>query len=361
MYIFDRYILRELVGPFLFGVFAFTMIQFVFPLFEGIEFIMNKGAPLNLVLSFLLYSLPSMMVLTLPVSTLMTALLTFSNLSSGGEITALRVGGVSFYRLMVPVLAFACMVSVATIILNEEIVPRANQAVEDLRWSIVWKRDVKLSLKEVENEVVLVNNRYYLIFKKYLPERDVLQDVMIIEPTGESGTFLQYIAQEAEYSDNGWDFKNVNIFALEGDKVTPKGSFERTRFEVNITPLDIAHARHTKSAGQMNMRELRETISAKRKMGLPTRSEEVEFYLKLATPFSCLIFALFGAPLGLQPNPQSKSVGLGKSVIIVFIYFVILSLSRALGMGGQLPPILAAWLPNTIFGGAGGYFLAIRT
>ena len=71
--------------------------------------------------------------------------------------------------------------------------------------------------------------------------------------------------------------------------------------------------------------------------------------LRIAVPWACLIFAMLGAALGSRPQRSSSSVGFGYSVVIIFVYYVIMSFSRALGESGTLPPLIAAWTANLVF------------
>ena len=73
------------------------------------------------------------------------------------------------------------------------------------------------------------------------------------------------------------------------------------------------------------------------------------FHLRLAVPWACLIFAILGAALGSRPQRASSGVGFGFSVIIIFVYYVIMSFSKALGENGSLPPAMAAWVANLVF------------
>jgi len=92
-------------------------------------------------------------------------------------------------------------------------------------------------------------------------------------------------------------------------------------------------------------------------MGEDTLDLQIQYYLKGAIPFSCLVFVLLGAPLGLSPQRSSSSIGLGLSVLIVFFYYFLTFVTMAIGELRLISPMISAWLPNIITGGIGAYIL----
>ena len=125
----DLYILKELVKPFLAGIFAFIVIMLSNNLFVYSEMILKTGLPANLVLSMLLYSLPSIIVLTFPVGFMFATLLVLGRLSKDSELLALRACGISFSRAITPILLIATMVSYFSFVFNDNIVPYSNMQV----------------------------------------------------------------------------------------------------------------------------------------------------------------------------------------------------------------------------------------
>jgi lipopolysaccharide export system permease protein len=83
------------------------------------------------------------------------------------------------------------------------------------------------------------------------------------------------------------------------------------------------------------------------------REYQVYYYQKIAIPFTCFVFGLFGIPLGVRPNRTSKAIGLGVSILFIFFYYVLMSIGMAMGRNGLMPAFWAAWMPNMLFGIAG--------
>lgn len=103
----------------------------------------------------------------------------------------------------------------------------------------------------------------------------------------------------------------------------------------------------------MNIRELSRHMEILQSEGKETHKLEVEWHLKWAIPMASIVFALVGAPLGIQSHRSASSVGFGLSIIVIFIYYLIMTAGSALAQGGYLPPALGAWLQNIVLGIAG--------
>ena len=71
--------------------------------------------------------------------------------------------------------------------------------------------------------------------------------------------------------------------------------------------------------------------------------------LKTAIPFASIVFIFIGAPLSLTPVKSAKSIGMGLSIIVIFIYYIFMNFGRVLGSNGKIDPMLGAWMPNLIF------------
>lgn len=111
MKILDRYVLREMLGPFFIGIFGFILVLTVDLLFTMADLIINKGVPFWAVLKLMLYKLPSLLVLTFPVSTLFGTAMALGRFSKDNEMVALRTSGISVFRIARPILALGLIVS----------------------------------------------------------------------------------------------------------------------------------------------------------------------------------------------------------------------------------------------------------
>ena len=108
-----------------------------------------------------------------------------------------------------------------------------------------------------------------------------------------------------------------------------------------------------KKPDELTIRELREQIKLLDQNSVNTNKMKVEMYNRFALPLASLVCAIVGAPLGMQKQRGSSSIGFGISVVVIFIYYSIMTLGNALGNGGKIPPYIAAFLPDIICGIAG--------
>jgi lipopolysaccharide export system permease protein len=171
------------------------------------------------------------------------------------------------------------------------------------------------------------------------------------------GALSQLInAKSAEWKNGIWMFKNGITYLLsESGEYKHLIKFDEQYITIKFTPADFYMG--DKKPEEMNFRSLRSYIDLKKKMGANVIDLSIQLNMKLAIPFACFVFALLGAPLGLNPNRKSSSIGLGISVIIIFIYYVLMFIGMAAGEMEIISPFLSAWLPNLVTAGIGGWIL----
>lgn len=357
MRILDRYIIKELAGPFLFGICAFSSIFIgTDVLFKMARFITEQGAAIGTVAKLFLYSLPRIIVLTFPMSMLLASLLSFGRLSGNSEIVAMKTGGISFYRLIAPVVIVAFFVSICAMFFNELVVPAANAA-----YTRTVREEInKAQLTTTQDHVMIRDIKDGLIqrityARQFNAETNTMQGVDIQE--FESERLARIInAEQAKWNGKTWDLVNGIIYAVDSD-----GNLERTlRFQqqvINVekTPLEIS--REQKQPKEMSIKELKTHIKVREREFVSTNALQVELHQRIAIPLASLIFTLIGAPLGLQPHRSSSSIGLGLSIVIIFVYYSIMTVSTAVGQSGTLPPVLGAWLPNLLMIGFGAWLI----
>lgn len=348
MRILDKYILKELLGPFLFGVCAFTSIFIgTNTLFRIANYITKYGATLSAISRMFIYSLPEIIVLTFPMSMLLASLLTFGRLSASSEITAMKSGGISFYRMAAPVFIVAFALSIATIVFNEKVVPASNAAYNHVvNYEI--KKIARPSSQDhiVIKEVKKGNIERLTYARNFNKATGVMQAVTMQEFQQDKLIRLEN-AEKAIWENNAWVMYNGVVHDL-----TSEGGITRSlRFNQQIIPLDTkpdSISRQQKDPEEMTIKELKQHIKILKSQFVKASEYETELHQRLTIPLLSFIFAVVGTPLGLQPQRASSSMGFGISIIIIFIYYALMTLTTALGQGGVVPAVIAAWLPNVV-------------
>jgi len=342
--ILDRYIIKEVMSFVALAVAALTIMLIMDTLFELMEMLINKNVGWIYIVKLLAYRLPAFLVLTFPMSLLVASELAIGNLSTNGEITAMRAGGISLVRIMIPFLIAALAISILAFLINDYIVPEANHISQNIIREIVLKKgppNIKRNVFFRDAE-----NRYFYINR--LDEKNmIMHDILIYEMTREK--FPRVItAMEGKWVIDTWKLENGTIYNYDKEgKITYEMSF--TNMDIMVKNDLQKFFKNQRTPQEMSSKELKQQIDILQQAGANTKNFEVDLYMKYSIPFSGLIFVLLGVPLGLRVKRGSKATGVILSIVLVLLYYVLLSATRSMGRGDILIPILAAWLPNIIF------------
>lgn len=383
----DRLLLREFLPLFGIGILTFSVLISSFTVLKEAVDYASRGIPLDIVMKGFLFGLAQVVAYTLPMAVLLGALLAFGRLSSSGEITAMRAGGVNFLRIAAPVLFAGYVISCITFLFNERVAPELTKQGQQLIKDAALRVGVALSNKEIG---------YYSIDKKtgvgYLLGADSSVGnkfngvrLHVFSPEGD----VIYRAKQATWNEDGWILNDVRYLQWEPDAAETVLPIAVTsgelQVDLNIMPGDILRA--SRNPEEMSLAELgmflddarekllqdeitvnklaqdpaadpveiasgREDIARQRRTLLKNRTK---YQLKISTPFSCMIFVLLAAPLGMNPLRSTSSMGFGLSMILVFVYFLLTTIAVNAATLGTIPPVVLAWIPNVLFTFAGLY------
>lgn len=351
----DKFILKELIPSFFFGIVSFTIILVAGSLlFKIAELVIEQGISFGVVVRLFIYSLPQLMAYTIPMSCLLATLLGFGKMSANSEIVALKSAGLSFHRIVRPVIIMSIIVSLFALLLNETIVPLCEHARTNIMSYEVLKQS-PVAFKEkifIKNEQGGRLERVIYIDKMKLSNGD-MKGILVQE--FDEGRLARITSAEAGRWVNGsWWILNGHVYEMtkNGD-VKQLYRFDKEALALNMTPKDVSKV--SIKPKDMSMPELISVIKLYEKTGRDASALWMIFHVRLSVPWACVVLALVGAALGSRPQRSSSSVGLGVSVLIVFVYYVILSFAQSFGEARMLPPLLAAWLANIIFFAIGLY------
>ncbi len=349
--ILDRFIIKELLGPFLFGVMAFTLIMVAGGLlFKLADLIIERGVSLSIAAKLFVYQLPSVVVLTLPMSCLLAALLGFSKMSSNSEVVALKAAGISFARISRPVILSAVVVSLFSLLLNETVVPLGQQASENvMRYEVIREKPALLKEQVFLREGGQGNDNSRIVYINRLLPRSGKMENVVVQEFHKSLLYRITVAEKGEWADGVWYLSNGDVFEMAADgQVSKLMRFARQSLPLPLSPQQVE--RSSIDPEELNALELLRHIELMRVQGANLDPLWVIFHLRLAVPWACVILALIGTSLGVRPQRRGgASVGFGQSILIVFVYYVFMSMGKAFAQAGYIPPIFGAWLPNLIF------------
>lgn len=354
MRILDRYIIMELLRPFLFGVCAFSS-MFIGggTMWRIAQYISQFGASAVVVAKLFVYSLPAVIVLTFPMSMLLATLLCYGRLSSSSELIAMRATGLSFYRLAAPVLILAFFISAFAVVFNETVVPAAtaayNQTIEtEIKGNTHPKSQEHLVLMEKSKDGI--GRLTYA--RRYDETTEVMQQVTVQEFENNTPVRIE-TADKAIRQDGGMAMENGAI-----QDITSADSIRTMYFIQQFLPTETKTAVEPgkKGSDEMTIRELKQT-AVKMADGRKKNVYLVELHKRVSIPSACIFFALVGAPLALSSPRSGSASGLGYSIVIIFLYYMVMTLGSTMGQNGVLPAGLGAWLPNIATLGIGLWLL----
>jgi len=354
MRILTRYIISELLRPFFFGVAIFLLVfiggKF---LFEITKLLVERNATLWQAFQLFIYGLAPIFVLILPMATLLGVILGLGRFSSDGETIAFFTSGLSLWKVIFPIVLFSIIVSLTALAFNEYIVPFANKRVTEI------EREISRTGGERENIVAKQERngevQFVLYAKRLIPEKGILEGVVAIEFwRGKPSMVLS--AKSAVWEGSKWLFKDGEIRSLGGDNLS-RVAFKEKEVLFPRSPEEMAMG--SIKPEEMSFRQLSSYIRQLKLMGERYSHLIVQLHRKLADPFAALVLALLGIPFGLKPY-KGKSIGVGLSVIVIFVYYVVWHYTAIIGEKGLLNPYVAAYLPN-ILGLIAGIFLLTRS
>ncbi|MFA4967059.1 MAG: LptF/LptG family permease [Candidatus Margulisiibacteriota bacterium] len=347
MKILDRYLLNEVISPFLLGIVAFVMVMTVDLLFTFVDLIINKGIPLGAVAQLLLFKLPSIMVLTFPVATLFGIAMCLGRLSKDNELIALRTSGISFGRIAMPIVVISLLISLLSFVTNEKIVPYSNHLSEKIIRMIIMKQP----LPDIRENVFFKDpyNRYFYV-QKLDARTKTLENIMIYELAGERLPRVM-TAKSAKLDSLVLHLSSGVIHKFDDNgRLAYEANFSDMTLNLKEDPLTMADQ---KTPQEMNSGELGAQIKSFEKIGVSTNSLLTDFFMKYSVPLTPFIFALIGIPLALPGLKSGRTWGIILTIVIMFTFYVFASVFRSLGRGGLVHPFLAAWFPQLLFGTLG--------
>jgi len=369
--VMDRYIMTELIPPFLFGVGAFSStLVAIGSLFDLVRKITESGLPMQIALQVLMLKLPLFVSYALPMSTLLAAMITYSRFSSDSELIALRGCGVSVYRIIAPAVVLSLVVTGMTFLLNELVVPAANQQATLTMEKALKEEKPRFQESNIfypeYGEITQPNGQKIRGLKRlfYANQFDGerMKGLTILDWSQQS--LNQIVTAESAIwnpNQNTWDFFNGTIYIISPDASYRNiVRFENQQLRLPKAPLELAGK--DRDSAEMNIAQIQEYKEVIKVSGDAKKLRRLDLRIqqKLAFPFICLVFGLIGAVIGTRPQRTGRATSFGISIVIIFSYYLLLFISDALGLSNVLTPVLAAWLPN-VFGVTAGGVLLVRT
>jgi len=342
----DRYILTELLPPFLFGMGAFlVMLVGVSGLYEMLKMIFRQGFPLIAALKIFALRLPGTVTLTLPMAMMFGSLMSMARLSGDGELTALRAGGASLVRIGVPVIIVGLVVSASSLCVNELVVPSFNDAAFEIakraHETVVGQGDMLFEVRDSDGRLERI-----LYGRRFDAAASTVSDATIMDFTRGDRPQVFFAAQ-VKWQGDHWVLEKGEHTWWKGDR---QMRVIANRMEVSVggspDQLRLMHKRPE----QMSLTELsersRELLAQGDVHGAGRLAQHAQ--IRLAMPWSSLGFAMLGLPLGIRRTRSSRGIGMGLSLVVIFAYYAIIHTLSVIGEHSTANHTVLAWGPNVL-------------
>lgn len=342
---------QELGGPFLFGLAAFTLLFVAGQLLNIARLVSEQHASTFAAAKYFVYTLPATLVLTVPMSMLLAVLLAMGRLSGDSELTAMRAGGISLYRIAAPLIGIGFIASLVALVFQEYVVPSSAAKANDILRREIQSRDGSL----ISNQLVstaLPNGDLQVTYAQGFDQKTEELHATTVEVFRNDVLTSMLFAPRAKYHGASWTFYDANAYQLV-PSCCKLSYYPVLDIDIGADPTQLVE--QTKQPEDMSRTEIARYLRRTDRSADPSRFALllVTYHSKLARPFTTLVFTLLAMPLGIRPQRSSSGAGFGISIALIFAFYVVTTVCLAVGRSAPAWSFTMAWLPNLIFCAAG--------
>jgi LPS export ABC transporter permease LptF/LPS export ABC transporter permease LptG len=352
----DVYLLQQFFYYFAVVLIGFVLIFDAFTLFDLLGDISKNHIPVDMVLNYFRYLVPLMVYQLAPLATLVATLVTLGVLAKNNEVIAFKASGVSLYRLVLPLTLAGIVLAGGMLLLDDTFLPYANQRQDALRNEIKG-RPPQTYFQPARQWIFGENSKIYN-YELFDPDRQLFGGLNVFELDPHTFQVRRRIfATRAtwEPSQSTWVLAGGWVRDFDGGRVVRYHPF-RVDSLPEISEPPSYFRREVRQSYQMNWKQLGNYIASLRQAGFDTSRLNVQWQKKFAFPLIAAIIVFLGAPFAFLVGTRGAIGGLAVAVGIGIVYWATAALFEAMGSVGQLPPLLAGWAPDAIFGFLAVYF-----
>jgi lipopolysaccharide export system permease protein len=336
---------------------GFPVVSIMINMTDNLERLLDRGLKLPEIFTSYIYALPENVFLVMPAAVLFATVFTVGNLGRHSELTAAKAGGQSFFRLTLP-LYFAAGLAAGLAYVVGELAPEATSRQLELQKAKLAKP------RTARYNFVFRADQGWVYTIRALDVQNRILRLLVFERQGKGPDYpgLAISADSATYDDS---LHSWRLWSGSSRRMEPTGQlsfrFRSARLKaLTQEPVDLLA--EPKAPEEMRYAELSRYIEALQRSGNDTSKIEVERALKIALPATCLVIALFGAPLAVSSPRQGTAIGIAISLGTTVVFLSLIQLSKAVGVTGIVDPVAAAWAPNVLFFAAAMWLMTrVRT
>ena len=347
MKIVHKYVLAESAGPFLIGLFTFTLVVLLQRFSRLADLVIAKGVPLSLVGRLLLSLFPSFLEITLPAALLLAVLLALGRLAADSETTALQAAGVGMRGVALPIVLLSGGTFLASLYIGWNGIPWGTRQMQDTLARILSVRAGAGASEHIFQEIA---PGVLLFPDRVSADGRRMNGVLLSQQVAAKDPLLVF-AKEGEFTPEN-DTRAVRLHLLDGTihHEDPAGgvyriaAFRRMDF---LLPLGLVGAGDREDPRSLTLPELSRRSAALGNEGMGP-SFRYHFHRRLSLAASCLAFGMFAMPLGMLQRARGKSPAFAITVALVVFYYLFLAAGGSLEARAPAAMVLLIWAPNAI-------------
>jgi LPS export ABC transporter permease LptG/LPS export ABC transporter permease LptF len=350
-FIIDRYLVREYVMFLGLGVLVGAALFIVVDLLQTLDRFLRVKPPLLLILQHFAYNMPAELYKGLPLIVLIATVFLFLSLTRQRELDAMKAAGVSLYRVSLPILLTAFVISGLAVLFQEVALPELNAKADEV--DRVKIRGMRPRHLQQQSQIWYRSSETRFLRMALLdPVEQSMDGLMVLDIDRDFRLVTRLDARKARWTEEGWQLTAGTLRSIDGANRVRSEAFA-SRLAVMPEHIDD-FTQVQKSPETMSFLELRAFVAKLRESGHQVGKYLVYLYSKLSFPLVHFIMALVGIPFALvSPRSGGRAVGIGVAIVISVGYWMVHSIALAFAQADLLPPALAAWTANIVFAGLG--------
>lgn len=359
----DRLVLSDLTRFFLFILGGFSSLILIITLFQLLDYIARNNIEWAVVANYLLFLLPWIVNTVAPMAALVAVMITFGILHKTSQVVALKASGQSIFRLAAPALLASILLSAVVFVNQDYILPFTNRRQNNLRYLIRKGQEPPQTFYQTTNKWIFGTDSRIFNYAYFTPTTNTFARLNVLDLSREPfGITRRLFARRAWWDSSGqeWVLERGWERRFEGDQPTGFESFDQRRIALAEHPEYFK--KESVGSSSMTLAELRRAIADLSRSGFDVLDLRIALQSKIAFPLTCLVMVMVGLPFSFSVGKRGALYGVAIGMAIGLAYWSLTGVFEQMGRYEVLPPMLAAWGPNLLFGAGGLYlFLTSRT
>lgn len=359
----DRLVLSDLTRFFVFILGGFSSLILIITLFQLLDYITRNNIEWTVVANYLLFLLPWILNSVAPLAALVAVMVTFGLLHKTSQVVALKASGQSIFRLAAPALLASIVLSAFVFVNQDYILPFTNRRQNNLRYLIRKGQEPPQTFYQTANKWIFGTESRIFNYAYFTATTNTFARLNVLDLSREPFSIKRRLYARRAWWDNAsqeWVLENGWERRFEGDSPVAFEPFEQRRYALAERPEYFK--KETVGSSSMTLAELSRAITELSHSGFDVLDLRIALQSKIAFPLTCLVMVMVGLPFSFSVGKRGALYGVAIGIGIGLAYWGLTGLFEQMGRYEMLPPMLAAWAPNMLFGAGGLYlFLTSRT